>query len=159
MEPIKFFKIIVQPAVEYYCPPEWNSIRAYNMQLAIAYQESTMLFRRQINGPARGWWQFELGGLKGTEMHKASSKVMHNTWVDLHLPDNLQLRLAALEFCDLWSAVAARCLLRTLADPLPELNQPEEGWKQYIAAWNPGKPRPEKWTTSWAKARSVTDNL
>src|SRR3546814_6857126 len=42
------------------------------MLLAIGLQESRFLHRAQIGGPARGYWQFERGGVHGVLSHHAS---------------------------------------------------------------------------------------
>src|SRR5690606_12018619 len=54
--------------------PEPDSSReARAMLLAIALQESRFMHRRQIGGPARGYWQFEVGGVRGVMTHRHTS--------------------------------------------------------------------------------------
>ena len=46
------------------------------MLVTIAGQESAWTHRRQINGPARGFWQFERGGgVAGVIAHPASRQI------------------------------------------------------------------------------------
>src|SRR5690606_35531315 len=51
-------------------PSRMDSDRATVMLLAIGLQESRFEHRRQIKGPARGFWQFERGGgVRGVMTH------------------------------------------------------------------------------------------
>ena len=43
-------------------PPKFDTPEARVMMLAIGMQESRFLHRKQIGGPARGFFQFEEGG-------------------------------------------------------------------------------------------------
>jgi hypothetical protein len=56
----------------------------------------------------------------------------------------------AMRYQDIVAAVAARLLVLTLPDALP--NTKEQGWNQYIPAWRPGKPYPKTWAGHWATA-------
>ncbi len=59
-------------------PARMNTPAADCMLLAIGLQESRFVHRRQIGGPARGFWQFEKGtrasrgGVWGVFLHAAS---------------------------------------------------------------------------------------
>ena len=59
-------------------PSRMDSPEARVMLLSIGLQESRLHYRRQIGGPARGLWQFELGtkesrgGVWGVYLHAAS---------------------------------------------------------------------------------------
>ena len=50
-------------------PPELNTRPAWAMLFASGMQEDRLDARRQIGGPARGFWQFELGGIAGVLSH------------------------------------------------------------------------------------------
>jgi hypothetical protein len=58
-----------------------------------------------------------------------------------------------MRYNDIVAASAARLLLYTLPQALPV--NAAEGWDQYIAAWRPGKPHPEKWSECWSIAERV----
>jgi hypothetical protein len=59
----------------------------------------------------------------------------------------------AMKTNDLLGAIAARLLLYTLPQKLPTGSV--DGWNQYVAAWRPGKPRPETWADNWQTAGRV----
>lgn len=54
-------------------PARMESAEAVQMLLSIGLQESRFTYRRQIGGPARGFWQFERGGgVAGVLRHPSS---------------------------------------------------------------------------------------
>lgn len=118
------------------------------MLVAIAYQESGLRHRKQVRGPARGWWQFEVNGVIGVVAHHATSRYAAECCNDLGYEDATPAELQeAIEHNDVLAAVFARLNLYWLPQPMADSEQ--EGWLQYKAAWNPGKPHPERWTESW----------
>lgn len=126
-------------------PAKLDSTEAKAMLMAIAMQESRWDHRRQIGGPARGFWQFERGGLEGVLRHRASQPLIHAVLDRLdydHLVGNSYI---AIEHNDVLAFAYARCLLWTLPDPLPARSEAAEGWNQYYAAWRPGKPHRATW--------------
>lgn len=140
------------------CPIS-DSARA--MLLAIAMQESGLAHRRQVRGPARGWLQFEVAGVKGALRHRACQPWLHvalDAWL---LPTTAPALHATLEWSDTAAVWLARALLWSEAAPLPPPTPAgeAEGWRQYRANWRPGKPHPEAWPGHWARAcRAVADN-
>lgn len=127
------------------------------MLMAIAMQESRFDERRQIGGPARSFWQFEFGGIKGVLNHKASAPLIRSVLTQLdydYAPDS---SYNAIEHNDVLAFAYARCLLWTLPNPLPKRDEVEEGWTQYVEAWRPGKPRPQTWDAFYAKAWQLTE--
>lgn len=133
-------------------PPKLDSAEAKAMLMAIAMQESRWDHRRQIGGPARGFWQFEFGGIKGVLAHKASQPLIHAVLDRLdydHVPDTSYV---AIEHNDVLAFAYARCLLWTLPGALPARGEAGEGWEQYIEAWRPGKPHSETWDAFYAEA-------
>jgi len=126
-------------------PTKLDSPEAKAMLIAIAMQESRWDERRQIHGPARGFWQFEFGGIRGVLNHKASQPLIWHVLDRLdydHAPDT---SYTAIEHNDVLAFAYARCLLWTLPDPLPARGEAAEGWNQYLSAWRPGKPHRESW--------------
>lgn len=146
-----------------YLPQKMTTPAAGQMVLAIAFQESDGLYRRQHgNGPARGLNQFELGdkvsraGVYGVMTHPASRdlafEVCKARGVD---PKNHKAIWERLETDDVLNFALARLLLWTDSGALPT-NQ-SDGWLTYLRVWRPGKPHADKWPASWALARGVMD--
>lgn len=130
--------------------------------LAIALQESRLRHRRQVvaggaeNGPASSFWQFEAGGgCKGVLTHYLTASCMRGLCTEFNVTPTPQGLWEAMRYHDVIAAIAARLLVYSLPDKLP--NTPEEGWKQYLEAWRPGKPHPETWATAWDTATETLE--
>lgn len=147
----------ILPAAHAVLPPAMFSTKANAMLLAIALQESGVSHRRQVGGPARGFWQFELRGVSGVRRHVASREQLRAALKSLQYPDDMpSVELhAALEHNDVLACVVARLLLWTLPQPLPDETNAEEGWMQYLAAWRPGRPHERTWLANFATAWDV----
>lgn len=144
----------VLPVAYALLPPEMGSRTASAMLLAIGLQESAFRHRRQISGPARGFWQFERGGVEGVLTHRASrdhaTRVLE---VLCYRGADVAAVHAALEHNDVLACVFARLLLWTLPGALPKDEHAEaDGWKQYLSAWRPGKPHRETWAGNYGVA-------
>lgn len=134
-------------------PEQMDSLEARRMLKAIAYQESSLEHRRQVRGPARSYWQFELGGLLGPMRHTATAHHFARICDELDYQDvPPEVIHMAMADNDILACCAARLLLYTLPWPLPI--EQDEGWKQYQEAWRPGKPHPERWAAAWWFAES-----
>lgn len=149
----------IVPALER-LPSRMDTPAARILLLAIGLQESRFLHRRQIGGPARGWWQFERGGgVRGVLTHPASRdhayRICHARGVE---PIAATVH-AALEFDDELAAVFARLLMWTDAWRLPAAGDVPGGWDFYIRTWRPGKPHPETWPALYAQADAVVRGL
>lgn len=143
----------IRPALEL-LGPQFRSREAQALLLAIALQESGLRARHQHGGgPAHGLWQFELIGCRGVLEHSATSVAAGRLCRDLlYAPDPLAV-YGAIENGDVLAASFARLVLWRLPNPLPELGaDPEEGWRQYIECWRPGKPHRERWDDNWTEA-------
>lgn len=142
-------------------PPGMDTPRARVMMLAIGLQESRFQYRRQIGGPARGFWQFEegtrqtRGGVYGVYLHAAS-----RFWLDRlcasrgvqFLPDVIYRQL---DQDDVLAAGVARLMLFTDPFRLPETDDVDGAWELYRRVWNPGKPRRETWPDNHLLARGA----
>lgn len=138
-------------------PVEMYSARALQLLYAIGWQESRFENRRQIGGPARGFWQFEMGGgVRGVMSYSSTANLVPQVLDTLQYPKDLNAKgiYTAIEHNDILAACLARLLLWTLPDTLPNIDDPNKGWEQYKAAWRPGKPHPKTWLTAWAHATS-----
>jgi hypothetical protein len=126
--------------------PEMDSPKARMLQIVIGLQESRFEHRRQIGGPARGFWQFEEGGgVRGVLLHKASAydavKVCHERGVGSSVREVYE----RLEHDDILAACFARLLLWTDPRPLPLVGDVDGAWEYYIRTWRPGKPHRHTW--------------
>ena len=140
-------------------PEEMRSPRATAMLLAIALQESKARARVQFNGPARGFWQFEIAGVAGVIRHAATKDHLLFALDTLCYKRTLKPAIlqAALEDNDVLACVFARLNLWWLPSALPDSDAPDDGWRQYLEAWNPGTPRPETWPDNFARAWAIVN--
>jgi len=149
----------IVPAAYTLLPPAMASDRATAMLLAIALQESSIegvMHRTQIGGPARSFWMMERsGGIAGVLSHRASRGPIRQALNVLRYRDSGDECYRAVADNDVLAACFARCLLWTLPDALPRLDDPEWAWQQYVAAWRPGKPHRETWDTYYAQAWAI----
>lgn len=144
----------VLPAALSLLPPEMDSPAARAMLLAIGLQETRFRNRTQVRGPARGFWQFELGGAVADVLTRRSTRQHAEAALTaLRYPTfAAHACFVAIEHNDVLAAVFARLNLWTLPDALPQRAEAERGWEQYVAAWHPGKPHRETWDANFARA-------
>jgi hypothetical protein len=134
-------------------PPHMDSPEARCMLLAIGLQESGFECRRQKgNGPACGFWQFELGGVTGVCKHHVSHQHVHALCRARGVSFDPKPIWAALETDDVLGAGLARLLLLTDPKKLPALGDETTAWDYYQRNWRPGKPHPERWPQNYALA-------
>lgn len=131
-------------------PVKMDSPKARVILAAIGYQESGYQVRIQYgNGPARSYWQFEKGGIKGVMLHAASVRLAVSVCEARGVEFNSSAIWKAMETDDVLGAAFARLLMYT--DPFPLPDTAEEAWEMYAdRLWRPGRPHPEKWAASWA---------
>lgn len=131
-------------------PVKMDSPLARVILAAIGYQESGYQVRIQYgNGPARSYWQFEKGGIKGVMLHAASVRLAVSVCEARGVEFNSSAIWKAMETDDVLGAAFARLLMYT--DPFPLPDTAEEAWEMYAKRlWRPGKPHPDKWPQSWA---------
>lgn len=134
-------------------PARMESQAATVNLLAIGLQESRFQHRRQIGGPARGFWQFEQGGgVAGVLRHPATRvhavRVCDDRKVQA-VPEQVYQRL---EFDDVLTTAFARLLLFTDPAPLPQVGECGKAWDCYLRTWRPGKPHRRTWDALYAQA-------
>lgn len=153
--------------------PITNNARA--MLYAIAGQEAGWQHRFQISkradgtsyrGPARGLWQFELGGgVRGVLEHEASNTIAYRVATGF-VGDfayggytGETAVWAVLPYEDVLAAAFARLLLWTDRRKLPDPSQAnaEVAWGIYNSVWRPGKPHKAKWAANWLAAVKVVE--
>ena len=123
--------------------------RAEHLLLAIAKQESGLVTRWQTGGPAHGFWQFEIGGIRGVYNHPVSGPILRNVCKSLVIPFDIIAIYNALPHNDVLAACVARLLLLTDPKPLPADDQAEAAWDYYERNWRPGKPHEASWAANW----------
>jgi hypothetical protein len=121
--------------------------------LAIGLQESRFEHRRQIGGPARGFWQFEQGGgVRGVLRHHSSREHAQAVCRARSVIATESAVYAALEHDDVLAAAFARLLLWTDPKPLPAIGDEQGAWDLYLRVWRPGKPHRHTWNALYAQA-------
>lgn len=160
MTPKQALALCIEPAYSL-LPDEMNSKEASAMLLAIGLQESRFLYRRQIKGPARGWWQFErTGGVAGVMTHPETKEYAKRVFGILSYPPRSDDVYYALADNSILSACLARLLLWTHSDPLPKLDaDPDESWYYYLTLWRPGRPHRNTWGGFWETATKEVSNV
>lgn len=138
------------PATRALLPPEMGSDDALALLVAIGWQESRWSARRQMEGPARGFLQFERAGLDAVLRHQATRRPATSLAYALGYPADVAALWDAIADNDVLGLGLGRLLLWSLPERLPGPSEPDRGWAQYRAAWQPGRPRPETWPEAWA---------
>ena|SRR5687768_15716035 len=157
MTPATFINVAWAPAMTL-LPQRMDTAEAKALVLAICLQESRLVHRRQIGGPARGFAQFEHGGgVRGVLSHPASRDHIRAVLDALEYDHSPDTSYAAIEHNDVLACCFARLLLWTLPDALPVRGESDEAWDQYISAWRPGRPHRHTWNAlyeqAWAESR------
>lgn len=142
-------------------PAKMDSPAARAMVLTICLQESRLTHRAQIGGPAHGYAQFELGGVRGVLAHAASKVHIRGVLAALdYPPDSTDAECyAAIQHNDILAAAFARLLLYTLPQALPARNNTAGGLSQYLQAWRPGRPHPDVWPANFETAWDVVSAI
>lgn len=134
--------------------PKYASPQAEAMLQAIALQESGLVHRRQVGGPARSWWQFERGGgVVGVLRHNVSADKAREVCHALGYRPEADTVYTAMEHNDILACAFARLLLYTDPSPLPRGEA--EAWNYYRRNWRPGKPHEKRWPANWKRATAA----
>ena len=138
-------------------PAKMRSNKADLIGLTIGLQESLLIHRHQIGGPAHGLWQFEKGGgTRGVLTHRMTAGYAKEIQQALGHGSGVNAAFDAIEKDDKFAAVMARLLMWSDPFNLPEVDQVQRAWKFYERTWRPGKPHPSKWP---ANHKLVRDTL
>jgi hypothetical protein len=152
MLPSDFNTRVIIPGVHLF--PFQDSPLAQKILLAIAGQESGWLEREQIDGPARGFWQFERpGGVRGVMNHIMCKSRLEAFCAKMEIPFDEYTIFEAIAWCDPLAYVMARLLLWTDPGPLP--TDADTVWELYVRCWRPGKPKPLTWASYYGAAGSM----
>jgi hypothetical protein len=137
-------------------PPAMDSKEARALILAICLQESRFQHRVQLLGPSRHWWQslngpargfaqFEKIGVRGVLEHRASRDLALTLLANLRYPDDPVRTHEAMAHNDMLMFAFSRLALRRYPGALPTRGDADEAWRQYVAIWAPGKPHSHTW--------------
>jgi hypothetical protein len=133
-------------------PERMDTPSARLLIIAAGFQESDFQHRRQMGGPARGFWQFEEIGCRGVLMHHTTQDVARGLMLSARYAPHSDEAYGAIEHNDVLAAAFARLCFWRLPEPLPHTTDRDGLWHYYRVAWAPGRPRPEKWAESYRKA-------
>jgi len=162
MTPDTFFTRIVEPTLQYMAASPSisipNSDSARIITMTIAGQESFWKERRQIGGPARGYWQFELGG-GVDDVFRATSRQLGTICASLDVPYDPRVVFEAMAWNDTLACAMARLLLWMHPAPLPALGDKEGAWNYYLKQWRPGAPHRQTWDARYDTSVAATKNF
>lgn len=151
MTPRDLLQVCIRPTLAWLGEP-YASPAAERFLVAVAVQESGLRHRRQQpQGPARSFFQLEPQTVRAV---LEKWPLAAERWMDLGLW-SVTYEMAV-EFNDPAACIIARGIM--WLDPHPIPTTEVEAWQWYaMDTWRPGKPRPEKWSASWAAACEATD--
>jgi hypothetical protein len=133
-------------------------VLAYVIPAAYSLQESKFRFRRQVKGPARGFWQFEVAGVRAVLEHDRCQVPISRALIALRYDYTLEADVLQpiLEHHDVLACCFARCLLWASPKALP--TAASAAWKLYLSSWRPGKPHRDTWDANHATAWSLVSH-
>ena len=153
MSELKNIKQVIFPQTFALLPAAMDSLRSRAMLLAIGLQESRFVYRVQEGGPAHGFWQFESGGgVKGVLDHPSTRDLILPICSVRGVIPTVRDCYAAIVDDDVLACAFARLLLWTLPGVLPNRDERQKGWDQYIEAWRPGAPHRHTWDAFFDQA-------
>ena len=145
-------QVVIYPGLAL-LPKQMSSPAAIVMLLTIGMQESRFIYRRQVGGPARGFYQFEqMGGVAGVLQHYQTGMIIKGVLDRLQYDRSVSTSYLAIEHNDVLATAFARLLLWTLPDDLPQKDEYDKSWNQYIEAWRPGRPHRQTWNEFYKQA-------
>lgn len=153
MHPRDWIRGVLRPSWAVWLPPRMASPEAEALVTAICLQESDLRHRFEFGGGSgRGYAQFTPAGLAALLSHPRTAPYLRQIAWGLDLEADVAPLWAAIAYQDTLTACAARLALWALPEALPGPSDRDAGWAQYLAAWRPGRPRPERWQRAWAEA-------
>lgn len=152
MTPAEFQTKILLPSLSS-IPSAIVSDKATLMLLAIAGQESGWTDRiQQPNGPARGFWQSEQGGMLKGVIGGPFAPVLDNFLALYSIPTDIDLMFQALAWHDPLACLVARLGLLMDPSPLPSIGDVDDAWSTYQNNWRPGAPSRTRWGVVYPQA-------
>jgi hypothetical protein len=163
MNTAEYLRDIVIPGANALLPEKLLNPKADFLLLAISWQESRMLYRKQIGrkpntfGPAHGLWQFERIGVKDILERPVTKPILLPILKTLNYDFNIDTSYQAIVHNDVLAAVYARLTLWLDPAPLPNMTDSHGGWAYYLRGWRPGEPKPATWSIAFSTAEEITD--
>lgn len=158
MTPQQFLLRVIEPGLAL-LPAEMDSVPARILLLAIAGQESGWSSRFQVNGPARGYWQFELAGVQGVLAAAATADLARDCCTAVDALPHPAVVYTAICWQDALACAIARLALWPDPAPLPGAEDQAGAWSYYLRTWRPGQPRPGDWAQNHDAARAVVSGV
>lgn len=158
MSALPYIQTQVIPTALGMLPARFDTLEARAMLIAIGLQESRFLHRKQIGGPAHGFWQFEQGGgvrgVRGLIFRNTNTKAMSKeVLAKIGYGDaTTEERYEAIVHNDILACLFARMLLWSHPAALPKRGEPGEAWDYYLWTWRPGRPHRETWNAFYRQA-------
>lgn len=144
----------VFPAMHILLPSKMKNKAADTLSLAIALQETRLLYRQQIGGPANGLWQFEKGGgVRGVLEHSATKVHIQDVLRTLNYDFAPLTSYEAIINNDVLAACYARLFLWTHPKALPSIDDSQAMYRYYLDVWRPGTPREGSWVPLYHQAK------
>lgn len=152
MTPAEFNVTILTPSMVNF-PAVLISQKASLLLLAIAGQEAGWTDRiQQPNGPARGFWQSEKGGMLKGVIGGPYAPVLDKFLSIYSLPADPNLLFEALAWHDPLSCFVARLGLFMDPSSLPAVGNEDDAWACYEKNWQPGKPSRSRWSAVYPQS-------
>ena len=152
---ITLWKNYIYPAAMELLPEKMNSPEAKALLTAICLQESGFKHRKQIGGPALGFFMWELPQVGLVLRHEVigpmALKVLADLAYSVGAPPFENIH-AAMQHNDVLQCAFSRLMLWPDAAPLPQQGDVQGSLATYLRVWRPGRPHPEKWPANWAQA-------
>lgn len=159
MTPEAFFGRIVEPTLQFLAASPGIAVPVSPagrvLTMAIAGQESAWAARRQIGGPARGYWQFELGG-GVDDVFRVTGRQLATVCAALDVPYDSRVVFEAMAWNDTLACAMARLLLWIDPAPLPAIGETEAAWQYYLRRWRPGAPHRHSWDARYGAALAAS---
>jgi len=152
---IEILKNNIIPAALSLLPGKMDSPEARAILVAIALQETALIHRRQVGGPALGLWQWELPQVVLVLRHPVVGPFARDVLAELlyapRAPPHEHIH-KAMEHNDILQCAFSRLLLWPDAAPLPKRGDVQGSLATYLRVWRPGKPHPGPWPANWEQA-------
>ena len=143
----------VIPAALAFLPAKMDTRESRAMLIAIALQESRLIYRAQIGGPASGLHQFETGGVRGVLKHAAVKTLAAQVAEDLgYSAASAETLHGKFETDDILDCCFARLLLYVDPRPMPAPGEYDLSWSVYLFGRRPGKPHRQTWDAFYDQA-------
>lgn len=151
-----FHRLSLNPGLSL-LPDHMDSINARRLLVATALQESALMYRTQIKGPARGYWQFEAPVIRLLLKHNMTAASLRDACLRLDvLPDQDAIH-EAIRYNDVLACALARLNYYWYPKQIP--SDIVGLWQYYIDVWKPGRPHRGRWDNSFREAENYIDEF